>query len=204
MSRNASDAASRGAGAGRTPDRRTKVASAGGLVGGFGLSLLALSRTGVGVDPGSVGLAYPLGFALFAGAVLAVNARFEGQYGRRGRGVALLFALSMATYAVSTVAVVVALRVVGAPVGPFAGLVGAGFLGTRLFASLYGVVLWRRTDANRVAAGLFALVLPSLFVFGPLALFGLPAFGVELPLYAAFVAFGYDLWTGGQRAATSE
>lgn len=195
-----------------TPDRslasttwwtpgRVKVAGLCGLVGGLALAALSISRTGFGVDPGAVSLAYPFGYLLCAVALLAADARYAARYGRRGRRVGGLFALSLACYGCAVLVLVASLRTFGLPVGPFTGLVGVAFFAARVLGSLYGVLLWRETDASRLTAGLFVAILPAMFLLAPLAVLGYPAVGVEGPLYLAFVALGYELSTAGTDAA---
>ncbi|WP_246999880.1 hypothetical protein [Halosolutus gelatinilyticus] len=83
----------------------------------------------------------------------------------------------------------------GIPISPVATLVSAASFGIRIFGSLYGIVLWTRTNASRLSAGLFAVTLPAVFVLSPLVLVGVPAVGIEAPLYLAFIALGVDLLT---------
>lgn len=175
-------------------DQRIKIAGLGGIIGGIGLSLLSIGRTGVGIDPGSISIVYPLGYTLLAIALLAGNAHYKRKYGARGNSVALLLALSIVSYAASTVVIVLSLRVFDFPLGPFTSLIGIAFFATRIFGTIYGVVLWRHTDSSRIAAVLFAVILPSMFIIGPLTILGIPAFGLELPLYLALIVFGYELW----------
>ena len=186
---------------GLTPERwwtlrRTRLAGLGGVLGGLGATALSVSRTGVGMDLGAVNALYPVGYVLFAVTLLAADARYAGEYGDRGRTVAGLFGVALATYAVSVVVLVAGRALFGTLLLSLGGLVGAAFLGARLLATAYGVVLWSRTGANRLAAGLFALAFPAIFLLGPLAVVGLPGLWVEGPLYLGFVALGYDCWVG--------
>lgn len=176
-------------------NQRVRMAGFGGVLGGAVLALLSISRTGLGFEPGPINLVYPLGYVLLAIALLAGNARYKNGYGSRGSSVALLLALSLVSYAASTVVIVLSMRTPGFPAGSFTSLVGIAFFATRIFGTAYGVILWRRTKVSRVSAGLFASILPSMFILGPLALLGVPAFGVELPVYLAFIAFSYRLLT---------
>jgi len=175
-------------------DQRVKLTGLGGILGGTVLSLLSTSRTGLGIQPGSISVVYPLGYILLAIMLLAGNARYKSAYGGGGNNTALLLVLSLVSYAASTVVIVLSIRVFAFPIGPFTSLIGIAFFATRIFGTVYGVILWRRTDVSRVTAGLFTLVLPSMFILGPLTLLGFPAFGIELPIYLAFIAFGYGLW----------
>ena len=182
--------------AGRWTPRRTRPAGLCGVLGGLGATVLSVSRTGVGTDLGAVNALYPVGYVLFAVTLLAADARYGGEYGGRGRAVAGLLALALAGYAGSVIALVAGRALLGTALLPFGGLVGAAFLGARLLATAYGVVLWSRTGANRLAAGLLALAFPAIFLLGPLSVVGLPALWVEGPLYLGFVALGYDCWAG--------
>lgn len=182
-----------------TPSR-VRIAGLGGLVAGLGLVALSISRTGFGVDPGAVSLAYPFGYLLCAVALLAADVRYAASYGRRGRRVGALFALSIACYGCAVLVIVASLRVVGVPFGPLTGLVGVAFVAIRALGSLYGVLLWRETDASRLTAGLFVAILPAMFLLAPLAALWFPAVGVEGPLYLAFVVLGYELSTVGADA----
>ncbi|QLG28780.1 hypothetical protein HUG10_15080 [Halorarum halophilum] len=177
-----------------------RIAGLGGLVAGVALAALSISRTGFGVDPGAVSIAYPFGYLLCAVALLAADARYGAMYGRRGRRVAALLALSLACYGCAVLVIVASLRVVGVPFSPVTGLVGVAFFAIRVLGSLYGVLLWRETDASRLTAGLFVAILPAMVIFAPLAILGFPAFGVEGPLYLAFVALGHELSTVGTDA----
>lgn len=175
-------------------DQWIRMAGLGGVLGGIVLTLLSISRTGLDFGLGSINIAYPLGYALLAVAVLAGNARYKSSYESHGNRVALLLGLSLASYAASIVVIVLSMRVFSFPVDPFTSLIGIAFFATRIFGTVYGIILWQRTDVSRIAAGLFTVILPSMFVLGPLALLGVPAFGVELPLYVACIVFGYGLW----------
>ncbi|MFC4548923.1 MULTISPECIES: hypothetical protein [Halorussus] len=181
---------------------RTRAAGLAGILGGLGATALSVGRSGVGMDLGAVNVLYPVGYVLFVATLLAADARYADEYRGRGRTVAGLFGFALAAYALSVVVLVAGRALFGTLFVPLGGFVGAAFLGARLLASAYGVVLWGRTDANRLAAGLFALTFPAIFLLGPLAVVGLPALWVEGPLYLAFVALGYDCWTAAGAGAS--
>lgn len=176
-------------------DQRIRMAGLGGILGGIVLTLLSISRTGLAFELGSMNVVYPLGYALLAIAVLAGNVRYTSSYGSTGSRIALLLVLSLVSYAASIIVIALSMRVFGFPVSQFTSLIGVAFFAMRIFGTIYGIILWRRTTINRITAGLFAVILPSMFILGPLALLGVPAFGIELPLYVAFIVFGYELWT---------
>ncbi|MFH5799845.1 hypothetical protein [Haladaptatus sp. CMAA 1911] len=176
-------------------DRRTKSAGVGGIVGGVGLLALSFGRTGGGFELGAVGTLYPVGYVLLAVALLAANARYGCDYGRRGRTVATVFLVSLSSYAASIIIVLASRVVFGSPFVPVGVLIGIAYVATRLFGSLYGVVLWRRTAVNGLTAALFVSIVPAIFLLGPLAAVGYPGVWVESPLYLASIALGYELLT---------
>jgi hypothetical protein len=180
-------------------DKRLRMASLGGILGGAVLTFLSVSRTGLAFELGSINIVYPLGYILLAVSLLAGNARYTSSYGGAGNIIALLFVLSLVTYAASVAVIVLSMHVFGFQVSQFTSLVGVAFFAIRIFGTMYGVILWRQTNSSRLAAGLFAVILPSMFILGPLVLLGVPAFGIELPLYVAFIIFGYELWTATPR-----
>lgn len=195
--------ADRKAASARWTPRRTKLAGLGSLVGGvvglgsLGLGAFAVAGTEVGVGGvgGAVRMLHPVVYVLFAVALLAADARYGSSYGRRGRIVAALLVLSLMSYVGTIVVLVVGRVAFGEVLFPVGALVGTAYLATRLFGTLYGIGLWRRADANRLTAGLFAALFPAIFVLGPLTIVGVPAVWIQSPLYLAFIALGYDLWT---------
>lgn len=185
--------------------RRTKLAGLGSLIGGLvgvgslGWGATAVAGTGIEVGPvgGAVRMLHPVVYVLFAVALLAADARYGSSYGRRGRGVAALFVLSLVSYVGGIVVLVVGRLAFGETLFPVGALVGTAYLAMRLFGTIYGIGLWRRADASRITAGLFVALFPAIFVLGPLTIVGVPAVWIQSPLYLAFVALGYDLWTVG-------
>ena len=184
--------------------RRTRAAGIGAATAGV-VALASLALAGAPADAlgphagpvgGALGMFHPVIYALFAAALLAANARYGAAYGRQGRTVAGLFALTLAGYAGAVLAVAAGRAVLGEVLVPVGVLVGAAYLASKLLATVYGIVCWSRAGTGRLAAGLFALVLPALFVLGPLALVGVPAAWIEAPIHLAFVALGYDLLAG--------
>ncbi|GAA0200569.1 hypothetical protein GCM10009000_013330 [Halobacterium noricense] len=159
------------------------------------MTALSITRTGVGLDLGAINALYPVGYLLLSVSLLAADARYVSEYGRRGRLLAVLLSLSLLSYAGSIIVLLVSRIGFGSVQTPVTGLIGIAFLAMRLLGSLYGVRLWRRTE-TRLTAGLFIAVLPAALLLGPLAVVGFPAFWIESPLYLAFIALGYDLWRG--------
>lgn len=184
--------------------RRTKRAGLGGIVGGVGLLALSIGRTGAGFDFGAVNLLSPVGYVMVTVTLLAANARYGSDYGRRGRIVAAVFAVSLSSYAASIPVLVASRAVFGSVLVPVGILAGTAFLVMRLFGSLYGVFLWRRTTLSRLTAALFVSILPALFVLTPLAVFGYPAVWVEAPLSLAGIALGYELLTVGEKGSEAD
>lgn len=71
-------------------ERRIQIAGLAGVVGGLGLAALSISRIGLGIDPGSVSMLYPVGYILLAIALIAGNTQYSPSYGSSGRTVAVL------------------------------------------------------------------------------------------------------------------
>lgn len=184
--------------------QRTKSAGVGGIVGGVGLLALSFGRTGGGFEPGAVGALYPVGYVLLAVPLLAANARYGFDYGRRGRTVATVFLVSLLSYAASTILLLTSRIVFGSPLVPVGALIGIAYIAIRLFGSLFGVVLWRRTAVNGLTAALFVSIVPAIFLLGPLAAIGYPGVWVESPLYLASIALGYELLTVEREAVENE
>ena len=185
--------------------RRTNLVGLAGLV--VALVLLALSIDGgprIGPDAGPVGLLYPVGHLVLALTPLAADARYRADAGSFGRGLAVAGALSLAIYGGAVLLLVAGSAALGGQLLPFGALAGTIYVVTRLILGVYGLVLWRRTDASRLAAGLFVAAVPSVFVLGLLATVGFPAGWIEGPFYLAFAALGCDLLTGGTDAPTAE
>ena len=182
-------------------EQRVKAAGLAGIIGGLGLALLSISRIGLGIDPGSLSMVYPLGYVLLAVALIAGYTQYGPSYGSSGRTIAVLLALSLMSYAGLITVMGVTAGLFGNPLTALSGFIGVAFFAMRLFGSLYGVILWRQTTSSRITAGLFVAILPAVFVLGPLALIGFPAVGIEAPLYLAFVAFGYELLTAGETSS---
>jgi hypothetical protein len=183
---------------------RTKSAGIGGIVGGVGLLALSFGRSGSGFDLGPVGVLYPVGYVLLAAPLLAANARYGPEYGRRGRTVAAVFLASVLSYAASIVVLLASRIVFGSPLVPVGVLIGIAYIAMRLFGSLYGVVLWQRTAVSRPTAALFVCIVPAIFLLGPLAAAGYPGVWVESLLYLASIALGYELLTVGGGAVKNE
>lgn len=197
--------------------QRTKVASLCGLIGGLGVLGVAgfmTGPTGLGTDPGISSLVYPLSHVLLAVPLLAANAWYGSKYGRNGRIVAVLLALSLVGYAgLSTVIFIVGPAMLGDLLVPIGVLSGTTFMLIRLFGSIYGGYLWWQANgqmsANRLTAGLFIILLPAIFVLGLLTQLGFPGWVLNAPFGLAFVALSYDLWTvnsdaSGRRTPRSE
>lgn len=180
--------------------RRTKLAALSGFVGalgGLGIPGLPISRTGIGLELDVVGVLYPICYVLLAVTLLAANARYGASYGRGGRSIAILLALSLLSYAGSIFVFVMDRTVIGDVLLPIGVFTGTAYMAIWLLGSLYGISLWRHanTSANRLTAGLFITLLPAILVLGPLTRIGFPGVWIGAPLYLAFIALGYDLWT---------
>lgn len=180
--------------------RRTKLAGICSLVGGLGgltVARLPIGATGLGIAPSAIGLLYPVWYGLFVVALLAAHARYATSYGRGSRYVAALFGLSLVSYAGSTIILSVGPTVFEGLLTPIGFLAGMAYLAMRVLGSLYGIRLWRQTNTNRLAAGLFIINLPAIVVFGVLNQLGVPnVLILGATLYPAFIVLGYDLWTG--------
>ena len=182
--------------------RRMKLAGFAGIIGGAILASLSISRTGLGIDPGAISQISPIGYALLIVALLAGHARYSSSYENGGRGIVVVLALSLASYAGSITILGITQGLLGIPLSPVNTLISIAFFGMRLFGTLYGIILWRQTNASRITAGLFAVVLPAVFVLGPLTLIGFPPLGIEAPLYLAFVALGFELLTADIKSSS--
>lgn len=175
--------------------RRTKLTGLIGALGGL-LGALGVAGSSLGMGIGSIaGIIYPVCHVLVAVALLAANARYGTSYGRGGRSVAVVLALSLVSYAVSIIILLVGHTLLGDLLLPTGVLTGAAYMAIRTFGSLYGISLWRHTSASRLTAGLFIVLLPSIFILGPLTQIGFPGSWIGAGLYLAFIALGYDIWT---------
>lgn len=180
----------------RWTPRRAKLAGFCGVLGGFiGLLIPVLVGRGLefGGDPGVGGVIHLLSYGLVATTVLAANAWYRDSYGRGGRVVAGLLAMALLGYTASTTAFVV-VPSLGELFFPLGWLTGTAYLATWLFGSWYGFVLWNHTNGNRLTAGLFVSLFPSLFVLGMLIQVGFPEIWIETPIWLAFIALGAELW----------
>ena len=184
--------------------RRMKLAGLSGLVGGLGGLLssfggfsvagFSIGNTGMGIGPGAVGMLYPVWHILFAVALLAANARYGSSYGRGGHSIAIILALSLASYASSIIILVAGRTMIGDLLLPIGALTGTAYLVIRLAGSLYGINLWQHEDVSRLTAGLFIVLFPAIFILGPLTQLGFPPVLIAAPLDLAFIALSYDLW----------
>ena len=186
-----------------TPSR-TKLAALGCLIGGLGGLLgsfvglglvdLSIGNTGIGITPGTVIILYPVLHILMAVGVLAANAWYGTRYGRRGRIVAVLLVLSLVGDTSSILVIMVGGTNLGELLLPIGYFHATTYMAIRLFGSLYGISLWRQTNASRLTAGLFIVLLPAIFILPPLVLIGFPPTLIGAPLNLALIALGYDLW----------
>ena len=183
--------------------RRTKLAALGSFVGGVGGLLgsfvglgvdLSIGNTGIGITPGTVIILYPVFHILMAVGVLAANAWHGTRYGRRGRIVAVLLVLSLVGEAGSILVVMVGGTDLGELLLPIGYFHATTYMAIRLFGSLYGISLWRHTNASRLTAGLFIVLFLAIFILPPLVLIGFPPTLIGTPLDLAFIALGFDLW----------
>jgi hypothetical protein len=184
--------------------RRTKLAALGGLVGGvggllssfggLGLAGVSLGDTGIGITPDTIIILYPVLHILMAVGVLAANGWYGTKYGPRGRIFAMLLALSLVGEAGTILVLMVGRAALGELLLPIGILHATTYMAIRLFGSLYGISLWRHTNASRLTAGLFIVLFPAIFILPPLVLIGFPPTLIGAPLDLAFIALGYDLW----------
>jgi hypothetical protein len=184
--------------------RRTKLAALGslvcgigGLLGGFvggGLFGLSLGSFGIGISPATIIILYPVWHLLMAVGVLAANAWYGTKYGRRGRIVATLLVLSLIGEAGSILVIMIGSANLGDLLLPIGIFHATMYMANRLFGSLYGISLWRHTNANRLTAVLFIVLFPVVFILPPLVQIGFPPTLLGAPLNLAFIALGYDLW----------
>lgn len=173
------------------------VGGVGGLLGGFGglgLVGMSLADTGIGITPGTVIILYPVWHVLLAVGALAANAWYGTRYGRRGHIFAVLLALSLLGEAGTILVIMVGGTALGELLLPIGILHATTYMAIRLFGSLYGISLWRQTNASRLTAGLFIVLFPAIFILPPLTLIGFPPTLIGAPLDLAFIALGYDLW----------
>lgn len=175
------------------------VGGVGGLLGSFGglgLVGMSLGDTGVGITPGTVIILYPVWHVLLAVGALAANTWYGATYGRRGRIFAVLMALSLLGEAGSILVLMVGRANLGDLLVPIGIFHAAMYMAIRLFGSLYGISLWRSEGMSRLTAGLFVVLFPAIFILAPLTQVGFPGVLIGAPLDLAFIALGYELWTG--------
>lgn len=194
--------------------RRVKLAGLGSLVGGiggllgsfggFGLVGMSLGDTGIGITPGTVILLYPVWHILLAIGALAANAWYRTTYGRRSRIFAMLLTLSLLGEAGTILVIMVGRMALGELLLPIGILHATMYMTIRFFGSLYGISLWRCEGVNRLTAGLFVVLFPTIFVLAPLTQVGFPGVLIGAPLDLAFIALGYELWTGNEAALGRE
>jgi hypothetical protein len=194
--------------------RRTKLAGIGSLVGGvgglagsfggLGLVGMSLGDTGIGITPGTVIILYPVWHILLAVGALAANAWYGTRYGRRGRIVAVLLTLSLLGEAGTILVVMVGRTALGELLVPIGVLHATTYMAIRFFGSLYGISLWQCEGVSRLTAGLFVALFPAIFVLAPLTQVGFPGVLIGAPLDLAFIALGYELWTGKEVASGRE
>lgn len=180
----------------RDAGRRRQTFALVSIFGGFLLTVLTIARIG-DIHTVSIGILYPLGYALLAVGLAGGARHFQRYYGNSGTRLAWVLALSLACYAGSILVVVASQRFGGLPTGSVTGLVSLSFFAARLLAMLYGVVLWTRTPVSKVTAGLFVLALPSLLVVAPFGFLGATVFAAQASLYVASMGFGCSLLRTG-------
>jgi hypothetical protein len=182
-----------------TPER-FRAAGVAGLVSGVGLTVVAMVHNWVRVeDVTSVagtlsGFAHSIAYLMMLFALLGLNARYAASYGRLGR--VLAYAIAAGFAALVPVFPLMSLAfgdgwVVGEAVA------GAAFIVIHLLATVYGIVLWRRTMVNRVAAALLIAVIPGIVLVISLEALGvggrLSIMIIEGPLYLGVAVLSFSL-----------
>ena len=171
-----------------------------GSFGGLGLVGMSLGDTGIEMTPGTVIILYPVWHVLLAVGALAANACYSTTYGRRGRIFAMLLTLSLLGEAGTILVIMVGRTALGELLLPIGILHATTYMAIRFFGSLYGLRLWRCEGVSRLTAGLFIILFPVIFVLAPLTQVGFPGVLIGAPLDLAFIALGYELWTGTEAA----
>ncbi|MBA2691387.1 MAG: hypothetical protein H0U65_02685 [Rubrobacter sp.] len=183
---------------------RMRLAGVAGIVGGVVLAAVAIVHNALDFQPGTTagtvsGMFHVAAYAMMLAALLAADARYRADYGRLGRITAYAIGVSMA----ALIPVGLLSEFVFGWEWAIGGTVaGIAFLIMHLGATVFGIVLWRRTAAGRLAAGLFIAVVPAIMVVAALAALGvfLTVAAFEAPLYLGFAALGYDVLSGGRIA----
>ena len=190
-----------------TPER-TRLAGIAGMVGGIVLTAVAIIANAFTFEFGTpahaaIGLFHTSMYTLMLVTLLAAGARYDTEYGRLGRTAVYVLGIS---FLVLIPLIPLVEFVFGEDWMPGAIMAGIAFLAMHLFASIFGIVLWRRTAVSRLAAGLFIAVVPAVVAVIALETLGLASLtpaAFEAPLYLGFAALGYDLWNGGRNPATT-
>lgn len=191
----------------RWTTQQMKLAGVGGMVGGIGVLAAALLGSHAALSTeGS--LAFALWslvtaglFTLVFGVLIGVHARYSPAYGRLGRIAMSLFGLTVAGVVASMAAAAI-LSQSSIVYSVLWSLGDVAFMAMFPIATVVGLVLWRRTDVNRLAAGLLAACVPLLVGgFALVAADLIPESLAFVPIATAFgvgiAALGYDLWTNG-------
>jgi hypothetical protein len=210
------------AASGRWTEERVRVAAVAGIVGGVGLTAVAVVHNAVGLDVETVapepsaeaastiahGVAYPLMLAVLLG-VLAVRPDW---FGRVSRVAGWTLAASLAVLGVAFLFAGIAL-LAGAAVDFEAWYLlpaAIGFAVMFLAALVLGIGLLLRRSAWWLPPVLMVATVPAGIVtalLDALDVVSLTAAAVEAPLYLAFAALGCELLTrrpnGSARRATS-
>ena len=183
------------------------VGGIGGLLGSFGglgLVGMSLGDTGIGITPDTVIILYPVWHALLAVGALAANVWYGSGYGRRGRIFATLLTLSLLGESGTILVIMMGRTALGELLLPIGILHATTFMAIRFFGSFYGIYLWRCEGVSRLTAGLFIVPFPAIFVLALLTQVGFPGVLIGAPLDLAFIALGYELWTGNAVVSVHE
>lgn len=178
--------------------KRTRAAGLAGIISGIALAATVIVYNAFSIQPETfagmvAGGVHAVTYALMLFALLAVHARYGDSYARLGRVGAWVLSIALAVLAIGFMLLTF---VFGMNWMPGAVAVGIAFLALHLFGVLYGIVLWRRTDVSRLAAGLLVAVVPALIVTIVFETIGisLTAAAIEVPLCLGFAVLGYQLW----------
>lgn len=176
-----------------SPERARIVGFVGFIgCGFFGILIVVLSALGLTeYEPKTIGfaaiaLAHIIPYAIMIALTVLLLDQYGSDFGKFGR-----WAVTVLGIAIGGTILGLALAVGVPNWAPGQVIVGVSFLAMHVLGTVVGVLLWRQTPLNRLAAGLFVV---TIFMVLPAIVFDLPAGVIETPLVFGFAVLGYEFW----------